>query len=303
MCSIFVAIQLSLVMQVRARLGPSSGLFPSGLVDAFFDRALSVMTLNREGLDNSTLAKSASLRSQLPHICSSTRAYASASAWASHQRQFHNTRMQNSICARAGWPFPASNPRIERSTSTRAGLREPGDEGLRKPEGLKEPKPAEGPGLSVPRNVLGGELECCCSDCHGSGIETGFYRDGFCSTGQDDVGRHTVCVEVTDEFLEYSKSVGNDLSQPIPQYLFPGIEPGDRWCLCALRWVQAYEAGKAPQLHLKATHEKTLQHVDLDTLMKYAVDVDDAVAEVARLDDMRSMLERSFAIPSSPENH
>lgn len=290
MRSIFVTIQLSLVMQVHARPEPSSGLFPSGLVDAFFDRALSVMTLHRGGgLDNSTLEKPASLRSQLPHICSS--------------RQFHNNYMQNSICARAGWPFPASNPRIERSISTRAGLREPEDEGLRNSEGLKEgPKPAEGPGLSVPRNVLGGELECCCSDCHGSGIGTGFYRDGFCSTGRDDVGRHTVCVEVTDEFLEYSKSVGNDLSQPHPQYLFPGVKPGDRWCLCALRWVQAYEAGKAPQLHLKATHEKTLQHVDLDTLMKYAVDVDDAVAEVARLDDMRSMLERSFASPSSPGN-
>ena len=83
-------------------------------------------------------------------------------------------------------------------------------------------KPREGPGISVPRNVLGGDLECCCADVRGSGIGTGFYRDGHCSTGQDDEGRHTVCIEATADFLDFSASVGNDLSTPNPQWMFPG---------------------------------------------------------------------------------
>ena len=88
-------------------------------------------------------------------------------------------------------------------------------------------------------NVLGTSLVPCCENVRDTGVGTGFYRDGFCSTGQDDLGRHTVCVQVTDEFLTFSASVGNDLSTPAPQYLFPGLREGDIWCLCAERWAQA----------------------------------------------------------------
>ncbi len=118
-----------------------------------------------------------------------------------------------------------------------------------------------------PRNVLGGELESCCTD-----PMTGFYRDGTCRTGPDDVGRHTVCILATDEFLAYSKSVGNDLSTPMPQYAFPGVKGGDKWCLCVTRWQQALEDDMAPQVVLGATHESALQVVRLEDLKRYAVD-------------------------------
>jgi len=107
-------------------------------------------------------------------------------------------------------------------------------------------------------NVLGTDLKPCCKDVRGSGVGTGWYRDGYCATGEQDLGRHTVCVQVTDDFLEFSASVGNDLSTEMPQFMFPGLKGGDIWCLCAQRWVQAYQAGKAPKLFLQATHEKTL---------------------------------------------
>ena len=109
-------------------------------------------------------------------------------------------------------------------------------------------QPAEGEGIVPARNVLGATLACCCSDVRGSGIGTGFYRDGHCSTGPQDTGSHTVCCEVTESFLRYSKSVGNDLSTPVPQYAFPGLREGDRWCLCASRWAQALKAGVAPRV-------------------------------------------------------
>ena len=157
------------------------------------------------------------------------------------------------------------------------------------------PQPFEGPKVEVSRNVLGGPLECCCSDVGGSGIGTGFYRDGFCSTGIDDMGRHTVCMEATDEFLKYSASVGNDLSTPMPQWSFPGVRPGDQWCLCAERWVQAWRAGKAPRIWLKATHEKTLQHVPLETLLEYGCDKDESMKDIERLNAMRKNLENSIA--------
>jgi uncharacterized protein (DUF2237 family) len=118
-----------------------------------------------------------------------------------------------------------------------------------------------------PRNVLGGELQSCCTD-----PMTGFYRDGYCRTGTEDAGRHTVCILATTEFLAYSKSVGNDLSTPMPQYDFPGLKDGDRWCLVAMRWRQALDDGMAPQVVLAATHESTLQVVDLDDLKKHAID-------------------------------
>lgn len=115
-----------------------------------------------------------------------------------------------------------------------------------------------------PRNVRGGELKSCCTD-----PMTGFYRDGFCRTGPDDHGRHTVCIVATDEFLAYSKSVGNDLSTPMPQYDFPGVKDGDKWCLCVTRWQQAFEDGMAPLVDLEATHESALDVVKLEDLQRY----------------------------------
>lgn len=112
-----------------------------------------------------------------------------------------------------------------------------------------------------PKNVLGGELQVCCTS-----PMTGFYRDGYCKTGANDVGRHTVCAIVTDEFLEFSRSVGNDLSTPHPEWGFPGLTAGDKWCLCVLRWKEAYDAGVAPPVVLEATNESSLQHVTLAQL-------------------------------------
>lgn len=120
-----------------------------------------------------------------------------------------------------------------------------------------------------PLNVLGGTLESCCKD-----PMTGFYRDGYCRTGADDSGRHTVCILATDEFLAYSKSVGNDLSTPMPQYAFPGVKDGDKWCLCMLRWKQALEDGMAPQVLLASTHESALQVIELEDLKRHAADGD-----------------------------
>ena len=143
-------------------------------------------------------------------------------------------------------------------------------------------------------NVLGTRMECCCANVRGTGVGTGFYRNGFCSTGAQDVGRHTVCVKVTDEFLEFSKSVGNDLSTPFPEYMFPGLKDGDIWCLCAQRWAQAYQFGKAPKLFLKATHEKTLDYVEFDVLREYALDGTEADEEKGALDEKRDQLEKLF---------
>ncbi len=117
-------------------------------------------------------------------------------------------------------------------------------------------------------NVLGGALATCCTD-----PVTGFYRDGSCNTGPDDHGLHTVCVIVTAEFLEFSKSCGNDLSTPHPEWGFPGLKPGNKWCLCALRWLEAQKAGKAPRVYLEGTHQKTLEVVPLDILKKHARDL------------------------------
>lgn len=116
------------------------------------------------------------------------------------------------------------------------------------------------------RNVLGGKLQTCSTK-----PLTGFMRDGCCNTGPEDVGVHTVCVRATAAFLSFSKARGNDLSTPLPQYDFPGVKPGERWCLCAARWVEALEAGAAPEVVLEATHERTLDFVTLEQLKKYAV--------------------------------
>jgi len=118
------------------------------------------------------------------------------------------------------------------------------------------------------RNVLGEELEGCSLK-----PLTGFYRDGCCNTGEEDFGVHTVCAVMTAEFLAFSKAKGNDLSTPVPEFGFPGLKPGDRWCLCAPRWKEAFDAGMAPRLVLKATHEATLEYASLTELKKFAIDL------------------------------
>ena len=115
-------------------------------------------------------------------------------------------------------------------------------------------------------NVLGGELEPCSTD-----PLTGFFRDGCCNTSDQDAGCHTVCAEVTDAFLAFSRSRGNDLSTPNPAFGFAGLKEGDRWCLCAARWLEAAHADCAPRVHLEATHRKTLEIVALDLLRTHAV--------------------------------
>jgi uncharacterized protein (DUF2237 family) len=120
-----------------------------------------------------------------------------------------------------------------------------------------------------PKNVLGTELKQCCSS-----PMTGFYRDGYCRTGADDTGRHTVCILATDEFLEFSKSAGNDLSTPRPEYAFPGLKAGDKWCLVAMRWQQALEADMAPDVDLEATHESALEFIKLEDLRRHSVNDD-----------------------------
>jgi uncharacterized protein (DUF2237 family) len=117
------------------------------------------------------------------------------------------------------------------------------------------------------RNVLGGDLAACSFD-----PLTGYYRTGHCDCRGDDPGVHVVCARVTEEFLAFSVSRGNDLVTPMPQYGFAGLKPGDQWCLCASRWLEAYEAGVAPPVILSATHVMALEHVGLDALMQHAID-------------------------------
>jgi hypothetical protein len=117
------------------------------------------------------------------------------------------------------------------------------------------------------RNILGGELQACSMD-----PLTGFFRDGCCNTGSGDVGVHTVCIVVSEEFLEFSRSRGNDLSTPQPQLGFPGLNPGDFWCLCAARWQEALEAGHAPPVILESTHMASLEWVTMDNLCAHAID-------------------------------
>ena len=118
------------------------------------------------------------------------------------------------------------------------------------------------------KSVLGRPLEVCSRK-----PRTGFYRDGCCNTGAGDVGLHVVCARMTEEFLSFSRARGNDLSTPVPEFGFPGLKPGDCWCLCAERWKEAFEAGKAPKVRLTATHEATLEIVPLELLKRYAIDL------------------------------
>ncbi|HSG65672.1 MAG TPA: DUF2237 domain-containing protein [Gammaproteobacteria bacterium] len=117
-------------------------------------------------------------------------------------------------------------------------------------------------------NVFGDELVSCNED-----PVTGFFRDGCCNTSEQDVGSHTVCVRVTKEFLEFSRFCGNDLSTPRPEFGFPGLKPGDRWCLCAARWLEAHEQGMAPKVYLRSTHQRALEIVPLETLRRFAADL------------------------------
>ncbi|RPI01950.1 MAG: DUF2237 domain-containing protein [Zetaproteobacteria bacterium] len=116
------------------------------------------------------------------------------------------------------------------------------------------------------KNVLGGELKSCCTN-----PVTGFYRDGVCNTGPGDFGVHVICARVTREFLLFSKARGNDLMTPAPDLRFPGLKPGDRWCLCAMRWKDALDAGVAPPVILEATHISALEYVGLDDLKAHAL--------------------------------
>ena len=125
------------------------------------------------------------------------------------------------------------------------------------------------------RNVLGAPLQAC-----GSDPVTGFYRDGCCSTGDEDLGRHTICGVMTTEFLAHQRGIGNDLSTPMPAYRFPGLIPGDRWCVTALNWLRAHQDGRACPVVLTSTHERTLDAVPFDVLQRYAVDVPDDPASL-----------------------
>ena len=133
---------------------------------------------------------------------------------------------------------------------------------------LRDGKSDGGRQRRSPRNVLGEPLDICSIK-----PMTGFYRDGCCNTGREDTGSHTICVVMTSAFLEFSKSRGNDLSTPVPTFGFPGLNPGDRWCLCAPRWQEAFEAGQAPRVVLRASHEGALAYCSLTDLKRFAIDL------------------------------
>jgi uncharacterized protein len=144
------------------------------------------------------------------------------------------------------------------------------------PRHVRRPRRRRAPGDRVTepggteRNVLGGPLEAC-----GTEPLTGFYRTGSCSSGPEDLGSHTVCAVVSAEFLAVQRELGNDLTTPRPEYGFPGLEPGDRWCVVAVRWLQAYQAGKATGVILAATNARALEVVPMEALRQHAVDVPD----------------------------
>ena len=129
-------------------------------------------------------------------------------------------------------------------------------------------KPGEDIYMKNAKNVLGENLETCCTS-----PMTGFYRNGACETGPADTGTHVVCAEVTKDFLEFTRSRGNDLMSPASHHGFPGLKPGDRWCLCVSRWKEALDAGLAPPVVLSSTHEDTLKYVSLEELKKHAVTI------------------------------
>jgi uncharacterized protein (DUF2237 family) len=131
------------------------------------------------------------------------------------------------------------------------------------------------PEPAAERNVLGETLQPC-----GTDPVTGFYRDGHCASGPDDLGRHTVCAVVSADFLALQRDLGNDLTTPRPEFGFPGLKPGDRWCVVAVRWMQAYQAGAAAGVVLAATNERALEVIPIEALRQYAVDVPDDVSSL-----------------------
>jgi uncharacterized protein len=133
---------------------------------------------------------------------------------------------------------------------------------------MKQPASGEARTMDVSRNVFDEVLESCSEN-----PMTGFFRDGCCNTSDQDVGSHTVCIEVTREFLEFSRFRGNDLSTPRPEFGFRGLEPGDRWCLCAERWREAHAAGMAPRVYLRSTHKRALEVVPLQIMKQFAADL------------------------------
>jgi uncharacterized protein (DUF2237 family) len=133
---------------------------------------------------------------------------------------------------------------------------------------LRDDRGGSGGRPNMAHNVLGERLELCSTK-----PMTGFFRDGCCNTSREDVGSHTVCAVMTAAFLEFSRSRGNDLSTPMPEFGFDGLKPGDRWCLCAPRWQEALEAGQAPRVILRATHERALDYCSLADLKRFAVDL------------------------------
>jgi len=134
--------------------------------------------------------------------------------------------------------------------------------------------------VTTGRNVLGEPLQAC-----GTDPMTGFYRDGCCDSGPDDLGSHTVCAVVTADFLEHQRRVGNDLSTPRPEYQFPGLVPGDRWCVVAVRWLQAYRDGVAAPVVLASTNERALEVIPIDALVEHGVDVPDDASELDSFGD------------------
>lgn len=130
------------------------------------------------------------------------------------------------------------------------------------------------------KNVFGTDLIACSTD-----PITGFFRTGLCDTCGDDQGMHTVCAEVTEEFLAFSRYAGNDLSTPRPEYQFPGLQPGDRWCICLLRWLEALEADVAPKILLEATHMSAIEHISMEKLLEYGLDSDRAPGSLTETDE------------------
>jgi len=144
-------------------------------------------------------------------------------------------------------------------------------------------------------NVLGTPLQACCCEVRDSGVATGYYRNGFCSLKNDvgdDRGVHALCAICDEDFLSFSKLVNNNLSDPIPAVSFPGLQPGDKWCICVGRWLQARKLGRAPKLCLQACHERVLNYIPLDVLMEYASDFEEASRIREDLKSKRSSLER-----------
>ena len=163
----------------------------------------------------------------------------------------------------SGSSADSSSSETSRTKTTELNPKEPGP----KEPGPKEPGPKQAEPTSVPAlNVLGSKLEHCCFD-----PMTGFFRDGYCHTGPYDMGSHTVCARMTKAFLNFTKNQGNDLSTPMPDYDFPGLKPGDFWCLCAKRWKEAEIAGCAPPVKLASCHQLALRQVSLEDLQRYAI--------------------------------